>query len=193
MPHQGPQRIPAVAVLVNISHTAPQTRLQILRVVLEQQHDHAPRQRRKRGPGVVGDLRVQRLARHDGQAVAGLDGDARQGQGDAGEDVDDNLLVDGRDLAVALGALSEDDVAAEEAGKEGVEGACLQQQCVSEIIDKLGYIYEGGRRKKTYGREIDHTLLAWCSAVAFQRQHCNLVYGSKPGQVHGMLLRRPKD
>ena len=126
MPDQGPQRIPAVAVLVDISHAAPQTRLQILRVVLEQQHHHAPRQRRKRGPGVVGDLRVQRLARHDGKAVAGLDGDACQGQGDAGEDVDDNLLVDGRDLAVALGALSEDDVAAEEAGEEGVEGACSQ-------------------------------------------------------------------
>lgn len=192
MPHQGPQRIPAVAVLVDISHAASQTRLQILRVVLEQQHDHAPRQRRKRGPGVVGDLRVQRLARHDGQAVAGLDGDARQGQSDAGEDVDDNLLVDGRDLAVALGALAEDDVAAEETGKEGVEGAC-SQQCVSTGIGKLGYSYREGNRNRTYGEERDRTLLAWCSAVAFQRQHRNLVYGSKLGQVRGMLLRCSKD
>lgn len=192
MPHQSPQRVPAVAVLVDISHAAPQTRLQILRVVLKQQHDHAPRQGRKRGPGVVGDLRVQRLARHDGKAVAGLDGDARQGQGDAGEDVDDNLLVNGRDLAVALGALAEDDVAAEETGEEGVEGACSQQY-VSRGIDKLGYSYGEDDKKRTYGRETDHTLLAWCSAIAFQRQHCNLVYGSKPGQVHGMLLRRPKD
>lgn len=117
-----------IAVLVNVRHAAPQARLQVLGVVLEQQHDQPPRQRRERGPGVVADLRVQRLGGDDGQAVAGLDGDAREGEGDAGEDVDDDLLVDGRDLAVALGALAEDDVAAEEAGEEGVKRAWVSRQ-----------------------------------------------------------------
>jgi hypothetical protein len=41
----------------------------------------------------------------------------------AREDVDDNLLVDGRDLACAGGAPAEDEVAAKETGEEGVVGA----------------------------------------------------------------------
>lgn len=100
-------------------------------MVLEYQHHQTPRHRGEHGPCVVADLRVQRLGRDDGQAVARLDGEARQGEGNAREDVDDNLLADGGDFAVALGALAEDDVAAEKAGEEGVEGACWGWQ-VSE-------------------------------------------------------------
>lgn len=95
MPNQGPQRIPTIAVLVNVRHAAPQTRLQILGVVSEDEHDEPPRQRRKSRPGVVADLGVQRLGRDEREPVARLDGQARQGQGHAREDVDDDLLVDG--------------------------------------------------------------------------------------------------
>lgn len=42
MPQQRTQRIPLIAILVYIRHAAAQTRLQILRVRLEQPHDHAP-------------------------------------------------------------------------------------------------------------------------------------------------------
>lgn len=41
-----------------------------------------------------------------------LDCEAGQGENDAREDVDDDLLVDGGDLARALGAGAEDKVAA---------------------------------------------------------------------------------
>lgn len=112
MPEQSPQRVPVVAVLVNVRHAAPQARLQILGMVLEDQHHQAPRHRGEDRPCVVADLRLQRLGRDDGQAVARLDGEARQGEGNAREDVDDDLLADGGDFAVALGALAEDDVAA---------------------------------------------------------------------------------
>jgi hypothetical protein len=64
---------------------------------------------------------------------------------------------------------------------------------VSRGIGKIRYSYGESDRKRTCGRERYHTLLARCSAIAFQRQHCNLVYRSKLGQVRGMLLRRPKD
>ena len=123
MPHKGPQRIPTIAVLINIRHAAPQARLQVLRVVPEQQHDEPPRERRKRRPGVVADARAQRLGRHDREARAGLDGQARQAEDHAREDVDDDLLVHGRDLARARGAPAKDEVAAEEAGEKGVVGA----------------------------------------------------------------------
>lgn len=123
MPNKRPQRVPAIAVLVDIHHTAPQARLQVLRVVLEQQHHHAPAQRRERRPRVVRDLAAQRLPGHAGKTRAGLDGEPREGEDDAGEDVDDDLLVDGGDVARAAGAAAEDEVAAEEAGEEGVVGA----------------------------------------------------------------------
>lgn len=93
-------------------------------MVLEQQHDQAPRHRGEHRPCVVADLRMQRLGRDDGQAVARLDREARQGESNACEDVDDDLLADGGDFAVALGALAEDEVAAQEAREEGIEGAC---------------------------------------------------------------------
>ena len=61
--------------------------------------------------------------RHDGQeARAGLDGQSRRREHGAREDVDDDLLADRRDAA-RLGALPEDEVAAEEAREEAVVGA----------------------------------------------------------------------
>lgn len=94
MPEQGPERVKVVTVLVDVRHAGPQTRLQVLGVVAEHKHHHGPRQRRKRRPGVVADGRVQRLRGHDGEPVARLDGDAREGEHDARKDVDDDLLVD---------------------------------------------------------------------------------------------------
>lgn len=44
--------------------------------------------------------------------MSGLDGDACQRQRDTRKDVDDDLLADGGDLAVALGPLAKDDVTA---------------------------------------------------------------------------------
>ena len=58
VPNQRPERIEAVTILINVRHATPQTRLQLLGVVAEYQHDHGPRQRRKGRPGVVVDLGV---------------------------------------------------------------------------------------------------------------------------------------
>jgi hypothetical protein len=54
--------------------------------------------------------------------VARLDGDAREGEHDPREHVDDDLLVDRRDLACALGAPAKDKVASDEAADERVVG-----------------------------------------------------------------------
>lgn len=130
MPHQRPQRVPAVAVLVNVRHAAAQAALQLVGVVLEEQHDGAPGEARKRRPRVVGDAGAQRLVRDPGErGGAGLDGNLGEAEADAGKDVDDDLLADTRDLAGARGALAKDHVAAEEAGEEGVVGACGGKRC----------------------------------------------------------------
>ena len=111
VPDKVPQRIPMIGVDIDIIHTAPQTRLQVLGMPPEEVHHHSPRQRRERRPRVVADLRAQRLLGDDGEARARLDGYAREGEDDAREDVDDDLLADGGDFAGALGAAAEDDVA----------------------------------------------------------------------------------
>lgn len=49
-----------------------------------------------------------------------LDSQPSEGEYDAGEDVYDDLLIYAADLAGPLGSLSEDDVAAKQASKEGV-------------------------------------------------------------------------
>ena len=56
--------------------------------------------------------------------MAGLDGDAGEGEDHAREDVDDDLLVDRGDLAGAFGAATEDKVATNETTQEGVVRAC---------------------------------------------------------------------
>jgi hypothetical protein len=123
VPDQRPQRVPAVAVLIDVHHAAAQAVLQVLRVVAEEQHDHAPGERSKGRPGVVANLGAQWLARDYGEADARLDGETGESENNTSEDVDDNLLLDSRDVAGALGAPAEDDVAAEEAGEEGIVGA----------------------------------------------------------------------
>lgn len=69
---------------------------------LEKVHDHGPGKGGKGRPGVVADLRMQGLLGDDGESVPGLDGNACQRQRDTRKDVDDDLLADRRDLAVAL-------------------------------------------------------------------------------------------
>lgn len=91
----------------------------------EEVHDHAPGDGGEDGPGVVGDGGRGRGPRHEGQAVAGLHGEAREGEHDAREDVDDDLLVHARDLARAPRALAEDEVAAHEAGEEVIVRAWI--------------------------------------------------------------------
>ena len=120
MPNKRPQRIPVIAVLVYIIHAALQAGLQLVRVMAEQEHDHAPGQRRKRRPGIVADLGAQRLVGNDGEARIRLDGKISERQGHAGKDVNDDLLADGRDLAGARGADAKDKVAAYHACEEGV-------------------------------------------------------------------------
>lgn len=123
VPHQRPQGIPLVAVAVNVRHAAAQAALQLLRVIAEEQHDHAPGDGREGGPGVVADGGAQGLVGDEGQAGVGLDGELGEAEADAREDVNDDLLADAGDFSGARGALAKDDVAAEEACEEGIEGA----------------------------------------------------------------------
>lgn len=120
VPKKGAERVPLVALLVNVAHAAAETGLELLGVVPEEVHDKCPTCRREDGPGIVGDGLGARRLGDDGQAVAGLDGDASQGEHHAGKDVDDDLLVDRRDLACPRGAAAEHEVAAQETGDEGV-------------------------------------------------------------------------
>ncbi|KAG6116557.1 hypothetical protein E4U13_001766 [Claviceps humidiphila] len=112
--------------MLGVSRKEPQnnkTPEHIPRIRLKQLHHHTPRQRRKRRPGILSDLRRKRLPRHNAQALARRNCNAGQREDDTRKDVDDDLLADGRDLATARGALAEDDVAAEEAAEEGIVGA----------------------------------------------------------------------
>lgn len=55
--------------------------------------------------------------------MARFDGDAGEGEDDAREYVDDDLLVHARDLAGPFGASAKDEVTADKAAKEGVVGS----------------------------------------------------------------------
>lgn len=123
MPYEVAERIPLVTLLVDVAHAAAQTGLQLLAVVAEEVHNKSPAGGGEDGPGVVADGRGPPGLGDEGQAVAGLDGDAGEGEDDAREDVDDDLLVDGRDLARPQGPAAKDKVAAEKAGNKGVVGA----------------------------------------------------------------------
>jgi len=124
VPYKVPQRVPLAALDVDVVHAAAQAGLQVLGVVAEQIHDHGPRDGSEDGPGVVGDAAGEGLARDHRQAGAGRDGYPGEGEDDAGEDVDDDLLVDRRDLAAVPRAAAEDDVASYQTGDEGVIWAC---------------------------------------------------------------------
>jgi len=62
----------------------------------------------------------------DAHGLARRNGQLGEAEHDAREDVDDNLLVDGRGLGAAVGgAAAEDQVARGEAGDEGVDRRLL--------------------------------------------------------------------
>ena len=86
-------------------------------MVAEQVHDEGPRAGGEDGPGIVADICRGALLRHEGQAVAGLDGKAGQGQHDAREDVYDNLLIHRRNLARLGRPAAKHKVAADQAGE----------------------------------------------------------------------------
>lgn len=111
MPQEVPQRVPLVTIHVDVIHTTPQARLQIPGVPPKQIHDGSPRQRRKGGPRDAADPRAGLLARDEREAGARRDGNAGEGEGHAGEDVDYDLLVYGGD-ATRGGGAAEDEVAA---------------------------------------------------------------------------------
>jgi len=113
MPDEVAQRVPLTALLVNVRHTATQAGLQIGRVMAEEVHDHSPARTSEDGPGIVADLSREVLAADEGQALARGDGEAGEGQDDTRKNVDNDLLVDTRDLAASRGAAAEDDVAAQ--------------------------------------------------------------------------------
>lgn len=113
MPDEVPQSVPLVTLSIDITHTTPQAGLQILGVVPEQPHDHAPADAGEDGPGVVAHAGAEGLPRDQGEGEGGplLDAQAGEGEDDAGKDVNDNLLVDARDLARARTS-AKDEVAA---------------------------------------------------------------------------------
>lgn len=113
-----------VGVGVDVRHAAAQAGLQLGRMPLEEVHDRRPGDAGKHRPGVVADGRAIRRHGDARKSVSGLDGQPRQRKHDARKYVDDNLLVDARDLARALPPLAKDDVATEETGDEAIVGAC---------------------------------------------------------------------
>lgn len=148
MPDEIPNPIPALRVVVEILHATPQTRLQHIRMPAKQPHDSAPTQTRKDGPTIPLDAPLPRTpARQPVQPAAPTrpdvpvrpdpplahphrparrDRELGEPQHHAREDVDDNLLVDAAGLGAAVcGAAAEDDVAAGEAGDEGVDGGLV--------------------------------------------------------------------
>lgn len=116
---------------VHVCHAAAQTGLQRLRVVAEQPHDARPTQRGERGPRVVAH-ELQLLVGQVEEALAAvaavcaadqavvawrLDGEFGQREHHTGEDVDDDLLVDGAAGALAV---AKDPVSAEQTREKGM-------------------------------------------------------------------------
>ena len=118
VPYQGPQAIPMITILIDILHTAPQTRLYAFGIPPENPHDKAPARSRKYRPCVILNL-VGNLSALN-YACGRLNGHSCQCQYHSCEDVNHDLLVYGGDLAGAGRAATEDEVAAEEASDEGV-------------------------------------------------------------------------
>jgi len=153
VPKEIPQSIPIIRVLVDIRHTTPQTSLQVLRVPPEQPHDHSPAPRREHWPSVRRNGLAHRRLAHDRQAgipssrprgARRLDGELCECEDDAGKDVDDDLHVDAGDLAGAAGAAAEDDVAAQQAGEEGVGGLLLAGGRAEALEEEHGDLVDCG-------------------------------------------------
>lgn len=108
--------------------------------------------------------------------MSGLDGDAGQRQRDSCKDVDDDLLADRGDLAVALRPLAEYNVAAQKASDEGVVGTCIGTLKVSfGLLPSAKY-------------KVAHAFLAGVRPPVFQREQSQFVYRRKSGQVSGVLF-----
>ncbi|KAK5624453.1 hypothetical protein RRF57_000169 [Xylaria bambusicola] len=93
MPKEIPQAIPLVRLHVDVVHARAQAGLQVVGVVPEQVHDHAPGDGGEDGPGVVVDKGRGALLRYHGETAAGLHGQPCQGEHHARENVYDDLLV----------------------------------------------------------------------------------------------------
>lgn len=124
MPDEIPKAVPVVGLVVDVAHAGAQAGLEVVRVVAEEVHDHAPGDGGEDGPGVPRDQGRGALARDPREALPRLHGEPGQGQDDAREDVDYDLLVHARDLARSRAA-AEDEVAAHQAGEEVVVWACV--------------------------------------------------------------------
>ena len=129
--------------LLHILHTTPQTRLQRLGMPPEQIHHQRPTQARKHRPRPLRNRTP--LVPHQAKATAarrgrvpGLDTQLGQGEDDAGEDVDDDLLVDG-----ALDAAAEDGPAAEQAGEEGVQVRFFARGAEQPQREQAGFVGQG--------------------------------------------------
>lgn len=70
-----------------------------------------------------------------------------EAEADAGKNVNDDLLADAGDFAGARGALAKDDVAAEEAGEEGVEGPLRG-------VSTFGFIFLAYALKRSLGENM---------------------------------------
>lgn len=117
-------------------HTTPQTRLHDLRMPPEDVHDERPTDTRKHRPPIIPHLRGEHGITNNLPTAAaattavvvvatlrvalGLDEQLGVGEHDAREDVDDDLLADGR-----VDRAAEDGVAAREARQKGVVAAFL--------------------------------------------------------------------
>lgn len=76
----------------HVDHATPQTGRQGLGVPPEEVHDKRPGQTGKGRPGIVGDRGAGFGGDEGGERVhVGLDGEFREGEHHASEDVDDNL------------------------------------------------------------------------------------------------------
>lgn len=109
----------------------------------KQIHHEGPTQARKHRPGplrnpalLIPNQAEATPARH--LRVAGRDAELGEGEHDAGEDVDDDLLVDG-----ALDAAPEDDPAADEPRDEGVEVGLRARGTQQPDREQGGFVGQG--------------------------------------------------
>lgn len=125
MPNEIPQRVPLITLRINITHAAPQARLQILRMIAKQPHNQPPADTRKHRPGIVAHALANPIATDDRQRQPATlaHGEPRQRQHDARKHVYHNLLVDAADLAAGPRPPAKHKVAAQQARDQRVVGA----------------------------------------------------------------------
>lgn len=195
MPDEIPQAIPVVRLLVDVGHAAAEGGLQVVGVVAEEVHDGGPAGGGEDGPGVVRYAGGHLLARHEGEARTplGLDGEPGEREHHAREHVDDDLLVDARDLAALLGAPPEDGVPAQQPGGEGVvppflagRRAVVLEQVARQLVDE-GEPREVPRVRLRRAQHEGQLLLQ--GARPEQEHHDQRVREPHLGPVHGAVPR----